>query len=163
LDYVSDHLMPPPDRRLVIVGESLGGAIMLACVPDWKDKARATLIVAESTFPSYRGAARSALAAGWLTWPLQPLAYVLISEGGSPARDIPRIAPTPLLVGDCLEDRIVAPRLTRDVYRLAREPKWLWQMPACGHIQVFKTPEARERLVALVDSLGKSREVPHAP
>jgi hypothetical protein len=121
------------------------------------------LVVAESTFPSYRAVARSALAKGWLTWPLQPLAYVLISEGGSPRPSLPRIAPTPLLVADCLEDAVVDPALGREIHSLARDPKWLWEVPGCGHIQAFKSPEMRERLLSLIDSLGESREAADVP
>lgn len=163
LDFVSAHLMPDSGASLVVVGESLGGAIMLRALPDWKDKGKVTLAVAESTFPSYQGAARSALSKHWLSWSFQPLAYLLTTNTGAPKKHIRRIAPTPLLAASCLEDKVMDPAFTRQIHTLAGGPKWLWEIPGCGHIQVFRTLERRDRLIALVDRLNSTREVSHAP
>jgi pimeloyl-ACP methyl ester carboxylesterase len=163
LDFVSARLMPDSGASLVVVGESLGGAIMLRNLPDWKDRDRVTLAVAECTFPSYQGAARSALSKHWLSWSFQPLAYVLTTNTGAPKKHIRRIAPTPLLAATCLEDKVMDPAFTRQIHDRAGEPKWLWEIPGCGHIQVFRTRERQDRLLALVDSLQSAREVLYAP
>ena len=79
LRLVSDSLASQPGA-LILVGTSLGGAIRMRCFPEWTGRASADLVVAQSTFPSYRVAARSALSKSWVTWMLQPLTYLLISD-----------------------------------------------------------------------------------
>jgi alpha-beta hydrolase superfamily lysophospholipase len=161
LAYVSAELAPPAGQSLVVVGESLGGTILLRCAQDWRDRDRATLLVAESSFDSYQGMARSVLAKSWVTWVLQPLAYVLVTDGGSPRSGLGRFGPAPLLVGLCLQDQVVDPAISRRIYAAAAGPKWLWEAPDCGHIQVFKSQMQRERLLSLVDSLHASRKPDH--
>lgn len=161
LEYVSAQLAPPEGQSLIVAGESLGGAVLLRCAQDWPGRDRATLLIAESTFDSYQDMARSALAKTWVTWPLQPLAYVLVTDGGYPAPGIGRLGSTPLLVGLCLQDRVVDPVFSRRIYAAATGPKWLWEIPDCGHIQVFRAQTQRERLFSLIDSLSASRKPPN--
>ena len=157
LEFVSARLMPPPGSRLVLVGASLGGAILLHCLPEWKDRERVTLALMEAPFHSYQEAARSALAKHWITWPLQPLTYFLITEVGSPAPRIPSLSPVPLLVVSCREDPVVDPHLSQMVFALARYPKWHWEFPPCHHIQALQLPARQDSLLALVDSLNSDR------
>ncbi|MEO7427009.1 MAG: alpha/beta hydrolase [Fibrobacteria bacterium] len=158
LAYVSAELAPPADQSLIVVGESLGGAVMLRCVQDWRDRDKATLLVAESSFDSYQGVARSVLAKSWVTWAFQPLAYVLVTDAGSPGHGMASLHSPPLLVGLCLQDEVVDPVFSRRIYTAAAGPKWLWEAPDCGHIQVFKSQTQRERLLCLIDSLHASRK-----
>jgi len=157
LEFVGEKFMSDTNQNLILVGESLGGAILLRAFDDWNKKTKTTLLIAESTFPSYRRAARSVLAKQWLTWPLQPLTYLLISEEGSPWPVIPRIAPTPLLVVTCAEDPVMNPKVTKEIYTQAKAPKFYWAFPACTHIQGFRTLERQNRLISFIDSLSFTR------
>lgn len=157
LKLVSDSMV---DKKfsLVLVGASLGGAILLQCFPDWQERKTADLIVAESTFPSYREAARGTLSKNWITWGLQPLSYFLITENGSPKKRIRNISPTPLLVTTCEEDQVVNPKFGNEIYELALNPKWIWKNEKCGHIQSFRTMISQEKLINLIDSLKVKHE-----
>lgn len=156
LDFLSG-ILPSRDSRLVLVGASLGGAILLHCLPEWKDRDRVTLAVVESGFDSYRKVARRALSRHILTWPLQPLAYLVISEEGSPGSRIAALAPTPLLLATCKEDPVVDARFSGEIFARAKEPKWLWEFPPCRHIRIFRDKPRQEMLLGLVDSLHSSR------
>jgi len=161
LRLVSDSLRTP-EGALVLVGSSLGGAILMRCFPEWQGRSAADLVIAESTFPSYREVARSSLAKHWITWPLQPLTYLLISETESPRKWIPLITPTPFLATACQEDAVVSSRFAEEIYGSAGPPKWHWAWEACGHIQSFRSKLAQDRLMGLVDSLYLSHEANHA-
>jgi fermentation-respiration switch protein FrsA (DUF1100 family) len=165
LQFVSDSLLTaePPPPRLVLVGQSLGGAILMRCFADWKDRDKTTLVIIDGGFPSYQKIAQTVLSKSWLTWPIQPLAYVLVSERGSPEPFISRISPTPLLVSSCKEDPVVNPRFSREIFRQAKEPKWQWVFSPCGHIQEFLVPENQQRLLEFIDSLTITQEKVHAP
>ncbi len=161
LRFVADSLLPAYSGQLVLVGQSLGGAILTRCLAEWGSKDKTTLAVVDAAFPSYRRIAKSDLAKHWLTWPLQPLVYLLISESESPIPFIPGIAPTPTLVTVCTEDPVNDARFSREIFALAREPKWYWEQSPCGHIQSFRIPAIQERLIRLLDSLAPKPEEMH--
>ena len=163
LDFVADSLLNASTGKLVIVGQSLGGAIMLRCLPEWKAKDKVNLILVDCSFPSYQHIAQKVLSRTWWTWPFQPLAYVLVSETGGPKRSIPRLTPTPMLVTTCKMDSVVNPRFSREIYALAREPKQLWEFDSCGHTQAFRSEKNRDRLLRFIDSVSAFKDTAHAP
>ena len=65
-------------ERLIVVGQSLGGALALAALEREGGEGVRGLIL-DSTFASYREVAQDKLRQWWLTWPLQwPLSRLLI-------------------------------------------------------------------------------------
>lgn len=121
-----------PGLPLVVIGQSLGGALTLAALDG--DGADLRALVLDSTFSSYRAVAREKFAQYWITWPLQWLAYVLISDRFSPARLIARRAPVPLLMLHAPEDPVVPYAEGRRLYALALGPKEFWDVPGKGHL-----------------------------
>ena len=64
--------MPEADpARIVIFGQSLGGAIAITGLAASPDKGRVRALVVDGAFASLRALAREKLAGFWLTWPLQ--------------------------------------------------------------------------------------------
>ena len=135
-----------PDR-LVVFGQSLGGAIAIYNVAHSPYRRHIRGLAVESAFASYRGIAREKLAAFWLTWPLQyPLSW-LVSDRYSPAAAVAGISPIPLLIIQGDHDPIVPVGHGRRLFALAREPKQLWIVPGGGHIQAFRYQAYRDRFV----------------
>jgi fermentation-respiration switch protein FrsA (DUF1100 family) len=152
-------------ERLVVFGQSIGGAIAVYAVATGA-RAGVRLVVAESTFASYRRLVREKLGAAWLTWALQwPLSF-LIPERYSPGPVAARVAPIPLLVIHGDADPIVPLRHGRALYDAAAKPKRLWVVPGGGHIEAFARlgDVWRDRLVALMEAVldtgGLPPEVP---
>jgi uncharacterized protein len=122
---------------LVVFGQSLGGAVALKSVIDNKDRFAVALVVVESTFPSYQGAARKVMSSGFLTWLFQPLAYLLFSDKQAPGKDIVKISPVPLVVIHGNRDGVVDFELGKKVFEYANEPKEFWTVEGGGHIEAF--------------------------
>lgn len=118
-------------ERVVVFGHSLGGAIGISAAAQ-RPAVRA--VVAESTFPSYRAAARAQVPL--LGWLLQ----FLVSSGDDPQDVLDRIPPRPLLVVHGSEDRIVPLSLGEELFARAHEPKTLYIADGSGH----RTPWAQE-------------------
>jgi uncharacterized protein len=136
-----------PDR-LVVFGQSLGGAIAIYNVAHSPYRRHIRGLAVESAFSSYRGIAREKLSDFWLTWPLQyPLSW-LVSDQYSAARAVADISPIPLLIIHGDSDPIVPVEYGRRLFELAREPKELWVVPGSGHIQAFQRQTYRDRFVA---------------
>lgn len=128
-----------PDRT-VLFGHSLGGAVGIVAAAN-RDRVRA--IVVESSFPSYRAAARSL--APWIGF-LIPL---LVSEGLDPLASLAALPPRPLLIIHGTEDEITPVELGRDLFAAAHQPKRLHIVEGGGHVTpwVKQGKEFEDRLL----------------
>ena len=145
-----------PDR-VVVFGQSLGGAIAIHNVAHSPYRRHIRALVVESAFASYRQITHEKLADFWLTWPLQwPLSWT-VSDEYSPSKAVAGVNPIPLLIIHGDRDPIVPPLHGQRLYDLAREPKQLWVIPGGGHIQEFQSQIYRDRFVAyLTEVLSES-------
>jgi fermentation-respiration switch protein FrsA (DUF1100 family) len=139
-------------RPLMVVGQSLGGALALASLE--KDGGEGVnALILDSSFASYRAIARDKLGQLWLTWPLQwPLSF-LIREGDSPQRLAARRKPVPLLQFHSLGDPVVPFYLGKRLYDAAAGPKEFVAVAGDGHTEAFgaKRAEHQKRIVAFLD------------
>lgn len=110
IDYA---LSRDPDRTIVF-GHSLGGAVGIVAAAQ---RTAVRAVVAESSFPTYRAAAREV--APWLSW-IIPL---LVSEGFEPVDALEDLPPRPLLVIHGTDDHITPLELGESIYAAALEPK----------------------------------------
>ncbi len=134
--------------RIVVFGQSLGGAIAIYNVAHSPYRRHIRALVVESAFSGYRRITREKLGDFWLTWPLQyPLSWT-VSDKYNPSEAVTRISPIPLLVIHGDRDPIVPVHHGEQLFDLAREPKQLWIVPGGGHIQAFQWQSYRDRFVA---------------
>jgi len=157
LAWVSDSILPHHRGPIVLVGQSLGSAILLRAFPNWKDRDKATLVLSEGGFPSYRSIAYNVVSRHWLTWIAYPLVPLLVSNDESPAPSLPRIAPTPLLIVSCSEDQVVPSSQQTKLHALATSAMF-WRVEGCRHIGAFRSDSLRNRLEGLVDSLDLAHQ-----
>ena len=142
-----------PGLPIVVVGQSMGGALALASLDrDGGEGVRA--LVLDSTFSSLQRVARAKLAPHWQTWPLQWLPYVLISDRIAPQRVIVRRKAVPLLMLHAPGDPVVPYAEGRRLYERAPEPKEFWDVPGSGHTEAFglQGAEFRPRLLKFLDA-----------
>ena len=134
-------------NRVALFGQSLGGSIAITALARSPHKRRFAALIVEGAFSGYRSIAREALARTWLTWPLQwPLSFAVDDEY-QPIEAIARISPVPVLIVQGEEDPVVPVSHAEALYAAAREPKSLWLVPRAGHIDVFRWPQYRDRLL----------------
>jgi len=141
-----------PGLPVVVIGQSLGGALALASLDRDGGKGVRAMVL-DSTFSSYRRVARLKLAPHWQTWALQWLPYVLISDRYAPAKLILRRPSVPLLQLHASGDPIVPYAEGRRLYGLAPGPKGFWDVPGNGHTEAFgiQGAEFRPRLLKWLD------------
>ena len=145
-----------PNLPLIVYGQSLGGAVAMKAVVDLKDEIKPALVVADSTFLSYERAGRSLLASHWVTWLIQPLPYLVLSDKYAPGADIAKIN-SPLLVIHSKGDTVITYKLGEEIYNTAAEPKDFWLLEKIGHIRTFILPEGadvRTKFLAKLVSMG---------
>jgi len=161
IDAALDALLARNDvdkNRIVMVGQSLGGALAAYYVAHSPHRVRLRALVIESAFSDYVEIAREKFADHWLTWPFQWLPELTVDDTFSPLPSMAKISPLPLLILHGDQDRIVPVHHARLLYDAALEPKQLWIVPGAGHIQTTGDPAVRDRLVAyLREVLAASR------
>jgi hypothetical protein len=134
-------------QRIVVLAQSLGGALAIFNVSESPYRHNIRALIAESAFADYRRIVREKLDSFWLTWPLQwPLTFT-IDNDYSPLPVVHRISPIPLLIIHGEEDMVIPLSHGQSLYAAATEPKEFWQLPAIGHIEAFKHPEYRTKLL----------------
>jgi len=127
-----------PGVPLIVFGQSLGGAISLRAYEDSKaDLPQVKLVIADSTFSSYKMAARSILRKHWFSWILQPLTYITLSDKYAPEDKLSDISPTPLLVIHGTDDQSIDYELGQRIFSLAKDPKEFWTVPGGHHTDAF--------------------------
>lgn len=125
LDYIRSRPDVDP-QKLVVIGQSLGGANAIAVVGAGNRKGIRAVII-ESSFYSYSSIANDKL------WG----AGALMSNTYSSDRYIANISPIPLLLLHGTADPVVAPSHSEKLYAKAREPKRLLLIEGGGHAQAF--------------------------
>lgn len=125
IDYVRQRPDVNPER-LIIFGQSLGGANALAAVGSG-DRAGVRAVIIEATFTAYSDIASEKV----------PGSGVLMNDDYSPSRYVSRISPIPLLLIHGTADKIIPYSHAEQLFRLAGEPKHLITVAEGEHIQAF--------------------------
>lgn len=134
-------------KRIIILGQSLGGAIAVYTTANTPYKDRIAALVIESAFAGYRSITRDKLAEHVITWPFQyPLSF-LVNDSYSPSRWIRKVTPVPVLIIHGDQDPVVPMHNGRMLYEEAVQPKEFWETTAPGHITAFSDAGVRERFV----------------
>ena len=140
------------DDRIIVLGQSLGGAIALTTIAESPRKSQLRALVVEGAFAGYRQIAREKLADFWLTWPFQWPISLAIDNSYSPLKAAAALTPLPLLVIHGEADEVIPFHHGQRLFEAASAPKTFWPLPNVGHIQAFSAIGPRQRLVTFLKS-----------
>lgn len=136
-------------ERIVVIGQSLGGAIALALVGEG-NRAGVRGLVIDAGFPGYLSVANAVFGDSPFTL---PLLSCLVSDGHDPADSLAHRGELPLVVIHGEADPIVPFSEGRELHDLAAPPKEFWQVPNGRHMDAFiQRADIRERLVERLTS-----------
>ncbi len=128
-------------NRWIVYGHSLGGAIAMRAVWEERESLRPNLLVVDSSFLSYRTAARRLVAKSPWTWVLQPVAWLLMNDTWAPGQRIGDLNGIPLVVTHPRNDEIIPFDLGEDIFSTASEPKQFWPKENMSHNNLFSGPD----------------------
>jgi len=140
-------------NRIVVLGQSLGGAIALAALAEHPCRVRALAL--DSTFYSYRSVARDAMSHiffySLLRW---PLSLVLVGDRRSPCDTLARLPPMPLVFIHGTADTVIPVHHSQELFAMAPEPKQLWLVDGQPHTGALLDPRLpyRQKLVEFFDA-----------
>ncbi len=121
------------NEKLILYGQSLGGAILMRAFADLKNKENISLVVVDGGFPSYRKVAKQ-IAEKNLVFPLKYLASIIISDSYSPEAYIEKISPVPMIIIHGEDDDVIPFINGKEIFRLAKDPKQFWVIKGGGHV-----------------------------
>jgi fermentation-respiration switch protein FrsA (DUF1100 family) len=152
--------LPGVDKdRIIVLGQSIGGAIAVYTVANSPFKKQVKALVLDSAFSSYRLIAREKLSDFFLTWPFQYPLSLMFNDDYSPIKWIKQVAPVPVLIIHGEQDPVVPQHHGRLLYDAATEPKEFWQTAPRGHIRSFADAKIREKLVRYLLTKMETQEV----
>ena len=158
LDYVRSRA-DVDATRVVVFGQSLGGAIATAALGEGGTNGVCGFAV-DSTFGSYIHMGNAALGGTFLTY---PLAWLLLSDDHAPEHSIGKIAPVPILFLHGTQDPVVPLAEGRRLFAAAGEPKTFVELSEPGHTVATYTAEGRAQLVLFFERCFANDGVPAAP
>lgn len=143
LDFAYGEFKKGGYQNFVVYGQSLGGNILLDGLKNFAHKDEVSLAIFDSTFLSYQELARDKLKKAIITYPLNFLAYVLVSDETAAeayAKDFTR--PTLIIHGDV--DPVIPFKFGEEFYeKIGAKQKWLWKVEDGQHIDVFARHEKK--------------------
>jgi fermentation-respiration switch protein FrsA (DUF1100 family) len=156
-------------KPLVVLGQSIGGALAVHYLAEHpQQRANLKALILDGTPASYRDVARYALGTSWLTWPLKtPLSW-LIPDGESAINGLSRLAGTPMLIFQSMDDTLVPLDNGIRLYQAAPPPRVL-QLTRGGHVQTFADSTWRQVMLRYLEDpqhfngLRRLAEVPNYP
>jgi len=137
--------------RLIVVGQSLGGATAMRLLA--RDSAGVRLAVIDSAFASYRQIAREAASTAGFLAPLAP--YVMKAFPGPDKDPITalRSVHVPLIFVHGTRDAVIAHDHSAQLHAAANAPKELWTVEDAEHVAVFGDPGPwRDRLADALEA-----------
>lgn len=168
LDYIRTRRDVDPNK-LIVFGQSLGGAVAVAVLGEDPDAARGVRAVAiDSTFYSYRSVARDSAkkipVVSLLRW---PLSLLLVSGGHSPCDAVADLPAVPKLFMHGTKDSVIPFAHGERLFAAACEPKEFLPADGRNHTEaIMKSPAHRAALLAFFDkavsaSVSDSPETKH--
>ena len=145
------HRIHSPKGKLIVIGQSLGGAIALRGILDFAKNNLINLVVMESSFASYQRIAFKKMTSNWFTWPLSPLAYILVSD--QTAANLPDFQ-HPLLVIHSKNDPSVPFQCGEFIYNhVSSSQKFFWKGEEHGHILGLYSQKRRKQFLKLLSRI----------
>ncbi|MBY0515563.1 MAG: alpha/beta hydrolase [Bacteriovoracaceae bacterium] len=123
-------------KTFIVYGQSLGGQIAARAIVDFPHQKEVSLLVQDSTFPSYKDIAFAKMKSVWLTWPLSPLAYLVVSDEYASKKVLSKIA-IPVLFMHAPDDPVVPYELGKEGFDLVKSKKWWWKIEKGQHTDAF--------------------------
>ncbi len=139
-----------PGYKIIVGGQSLGGAVVLDAVAHANRRERIDLVFVDCAFASYRRIA--AYHARAYCTPMGPLVALLVSDRYAPERRLDRLKDIPVLVSHCREDRSVPYEFGTDLF-LRMGPKATLVTINCRHTAGYWDERNRIMLLQFFERL----------
>ena len=137
IEYIAKRF---PDQPIILIGQSIGGALLLAALSENQNilkQAKIQAIVLEGTFASYQQIMQEKMKESWLLYPFQWLSYLVANDIYAPKNLIIKTQHIPYLIISGEDDQVVKPHHSDTLYQQIQGKKYRWSVPSGRHIDTF--------------------------
>ena len=158
-------------NNVFVFAQSLGGANAIVAIAK-NDFPKIRAIAVEGTFYSYRKEAQDKMISAvqnkignipCLSIHIRLISFLAVTDSHSPGDFIDQVSPIPILLIHCTKDSFVSYHHSEWMYERANEPKYVWVIKGCNHLQVFTDKKYeyryRSKLVQFFNKYLKDRRV----
>lgn len=167
LAYAVQHFKQGGYQQLIVIGQSLGGAVVLDALAhsDTSLQEQIDWLVLDSTFASYKRVGASVLRQHWLTYLFSPLSYVIASNKTGPGRSSLCHLNMPKLWIHAKVDPVIPFAEGQRLREQLPPPLISWELDTPSHIGVFGIEEKRyqNEFLRLMRQPAPERSVPAQP
>ena len=140
---------------MIVVGQSMGGSFVIDAVAK-KEYPYVKLLVIDSTMTGFAAAGEELAKQHILLWPLIWVPAVITPEGVDSIDFVDKTeTPTLFMVG--LDDTIIPPSHSADLFVKANEPKALWVVEGAEHVECIHNIKVKEDLHKMLDNALKGQ------
>jgi len=151
-----EYIMSKPDidhDNVFVFGQSLGGATAIVTMAK-NDFPKIRAIAVEGAFYSYRKEAQDKMISTvqnkignipCLPMQIRLISFFSVTNSHSPGEFIDKVSPIPVLLIHCTQDSFVLYHHSERLYEKAKEPKYVWIIKGCKHMQVFTDKQFKRR------------------
>lgn len=134
------------DENIIVLGQSLGGAIAVGMLSIHADIKVSGLIL-DSTFDSYRHILQEVLGKSWLFWTFQiPLSWG-VPEDYDPQDLISNLSDIPTLIAHSTGDKLINKAHSERLFEKAKGTKALWISQQPGHVTIWNSAPWKNKLI----------------
>ncbi len=143
------------DLPMVVVGQSMGGSFVIDAVAK-KSYPYVKLLVIDSTMTGFAAVGEELAKQYVLLWPLIWVPEVITPEGVDSIDFVDKTETSTLfMVG--LNDTIIPPEHSADLFVKAKEPKALWVVEKADHVECIHNEQVKEDLFITIDNAMKGQ------
>ncbi len=140
---------------MVVVGQSMGGSFVIDAVAK-KSYPYVKLLVIDSTMTGFAAVGEELAKQYVLLWPLIWVPAVITPEGVDSIDFVDKTETSTLfMVG--LNDTIIPPEHSADLFVKAKEPKALWVVEKADHVECIHNEQVKEDLFITIDNAMKGQ------
>lgn len=132
IDYKKSH----PNLKLILWGQSLGGAIALPLAATTAEPNPIDLLILDSTFDDYKMIAFDRLSSNPITFLFSPLAFIFVSNSYAPKKHYDSLTKLPLIVIHSHGDQVIPYSFGETIYERYKGPKLLLPFDQYPHINI---------------------------
>ncbi len=132
-----------PKLPIIVVGQSLGGIIALKTIIEFQKISQNSKeflipnITIDSSFINYKSVSQDTVSKSWLTWWLQPIAWLIMDNSMSPEKELSSLKNTRFIIIHGTKDRVVDYKFGEELYVKLPEPKIFVKLDGGQHTDYF--------------------------
>lgn len=136
-----------PDKKLILIATSFGGAAMLRALGEWENNTRIDLVIVDSSYKNYEKLAAYYMKKSIIGFPFSFLPYIFFNSDMNPEFNLKKIKSKRIIVAHCKDDSNIPVKFGKILSESFSEKAEFWEVENCAHSKTFYSDSMRIKLI----------------